>query len=86
MADTVAAGAIRAITVAGLRVPDDISVIGFDNVDLCSMLTPTLTTISQPRKRIGMTAVELILQKIFGDTEQKSIYLPHELIVRQSTR
>ena len=86
VADTVAAGAMRAISEAGLRVPEDISVIGFDNVDLCSMLTPTLTTMSQPRKRLGMTAVELIMEKISGDTEQKSIYLPHELIVRQSTR
>lgn len=86
VADTVAAGAMRAISEAGLRVPEDISVIGFDNVDLCSMITPTLTTMSQPRKRLGMTAVELIMEKISGDTEQKSIYLPHELIVRQSTR
>ena len=86
IADTVAAGASRAIQEAGLRVPEDIAVVGFDNVDLCNMVTPTLTTIAQPRHQLGATAVELLLDKIAGNTERRGIYLSHELIVRGSTR
>ena len=50
VADTVAAGAMRAISEAGLRVPEDISVIGFDNVDLCSMITRRLPPCLSPGK------------------------------------
>lgn len=84
-ADTIAVGAIRAIHDAGLSVPDDIAVMGTDNLEICQMVTPTLTTTSQPRKLIGKTAVEMLIRQIAGETNQQSIFLPHELIVRNST-
>jgi DNA-binding LacI/PurR family transcriptional regulator len=83
--DNAAAGAIRAIREAGLRIPKDIAIMGTDNLELCNMVTPTLTTTAQPRKRLGQVAVKMLLQQIMGETDQQSIFLPHELIVRNST-
>ena len=82
---TSAAGAIRAIHEAGLRVPQDIAVMGTDNLEICNMITPTLTTTAQPRKRIGQLAVEMLIRQIIGEKDQESLFLPHELIVRNST-
>ena len=83
--DNVAAGAMRAIREVGLHIPEDIAVMGTDNLEVCNMVTPTLTTTAQPRKRIGQVAVEMLLRQIMGETDQQSIFLPHELIVRNST-
>lgn len=84
-ADVTAAGAIRAAHEAGLRIPEDIAVMGIDGLELGTMITPTLTTISQPRKRLGETAFAMILRQITGEVNQQSVFLPHELIVRAST-
>ncbi|MCQ2453381.1 MAG: LacI family transcriptional regulator [Clostridia bacterium] len=85
ISDNVAAGAIRAIQSRGLSVPGDIAVIGVDNIKLCTQLTPQITTVAQPREQIGSTAMQLLLNRIGGAHGQSSIYLPHELIVREST-
>jgi DNA-binding LacI/PurR family transcriptional regulator len=61
--DAMAFGAIRAIFESGLRVPDDISVIGFDNVDMASLVRPPLTTVHQPKYEMGRAAVEVLLRK-----------------------
>lgn len=84
-ADATAAGAIRAVHEAGLRIPEDIAIMGIDGLALCTMITPTLTTISQPRRRLGQTAFAMMLRQITGEVNQQSIFLPHELIVRNST-
>ena len=84
IADTVAAGAIRAIQEKGLSVPGDVAVIGVDNIKLCTQLSPQITTIAQPRERLGSTAMRLLVNRIGGMTQQSSIFLPHELIVRES--
>lgn len=60
--DAMAFGAIRGIFESGLRVPEDISVIGFDNVELSSIVRPPLTTIHQPKYEMGRAAVEVLLQ------------------------
>jgi LacI family transcriptional regulator len=60
--DTVAFGAIRAFTEAGRRIPDDLSVIGFDDIELASIVNPPLTTIYQPKYEIGEAAVEILLR------------------------
>lgn len=87
VADVVAAGAISAIVAAGLSVPDDISVMGFDNLSMARMIQPTLSTISQPRGRLGRAAIELLLERISGNTTQPhELLLPHEIIIRHSTR
>ncbi|ROP59342.1 LacI family transcriptional regulator [Enterobacter sp. BIGb0383] len=64
VSDTLAAGAMRAIAQAGLRIPQDIAVVGFDGTELAEMVSPQLTTIEQPSREIGRRAVELLLNKI----------------------
>ncbi|MFW9317887.1 substrate-binding domain-containing protein, partial [Glaesserella parasuis] len=56
VSDSLAAGALRAIAQAGLRVPEDIAVIGFDGTELAEVVSPQLTTVEQPSRAIGRTA------------------------------
>ncbi|MCU1233383.1 MAG: transcriptional regulator, LacI family [Candidatus Solibacter sp.] len=60
--DMMAFGAIRALMEAGKRIPEDVSVIGFDNVELSTIVNPPLTTIHQPKYEIGQAAVEILLR------------------------
>ena len=80
---------MAAIHAAGLSVPNDISIVGFDDVFAASQSNPGLTTIRQPFRKIGSTAVErLLLAKTYPQEWQsgpRDILLPVELIVRQST-
>lgn len=64
VSDTLAAGAMRAIEQAGLNVPQDIAVVGFDGTELAEMVSPQLTTVQQPSREIGAKAVELLLKRI----------------------
>lgn len=59
--DVMASGALKAFSEAGRRVPDEISVVGFDNVEISQMIQPALTTVNQPKYEIGVAAVELLL-------------------------
>jgi LacI family transcriptional regulator len=60
--DIMAFGALRALTERGLRVPQDISLLGFDNVELASVVSPRLTTIHQPKWEMGRAAVEMLIR------------------------
>jgi LacI family transcriptional regulator len=84
--DGVAVGVEHAIRACGLRVPEDISVVGFDDIALAAHASPPLTTISQPKYRIGMMAVQM-LRKMMRDPEAlgDSIQTECPLIVREST-
>jgi len=89
--DMTAFGAIRALTRAGLRVPDHCSVIGFDDVAASSLYTPSLTTIRQPMEAMGATAVSIVVEGIKAVLEKREIAAVHrklgpELVVRESTR
>lgn len=64
VSDSLAAGALRAIARAGLRVPGDIAVIGFDGTELAEVVSPQLTTVEQPSRAIGRTAVSLLMKRI----------------------
>lgn len=66
--DLIAAGAMRAFKEHGYRVPEDISIIGFDDTPICDFLEPPLTTMSVPKKRLGELAVLRLIQKIGGET------------------
>lgn len=80
--------AIRVIEIAnglGLRVPDDLSVVGFDNVPEAANAEPPLTTVAQPLKQMGAEAVELLLSLLAGATEEQHLHLPATLVVRLST-
>jgi DNA-binding LacI/PurR family transcriptional regulator len=86
--DVSAIGAIRALHEAGLRVPEDVSVVGFDDIDSAAFNIPALTTIRQPLRRMGRLAAETILQRIASGPDApypKVITVEPELIVRQST-
>jgi len=78
--------AIHGIQKKGLRVPEDIAVIGFDNIDVSAMTNPPLTTIEQPGVQMGYQACELLIEKIHNpQTAKKRLVLDTELIVREST-
>ncbi len=84
--DVVAFGAVRAVIEAGLRVPDDISIIGFDDVDLATVIHPPLTTVHQPKYETGHIAVEMLLTMAErqGPPIAEHRVLEVELIERQS--
>lgn len=85
--DVFALAVVNAAGKLGLKVPDDLSVIGFDNVYLSAMCDPAITTIEQPSFQLGLQACELLLEKIkFPNTPFRQIILDTELIVRESTR
>lgn len=84
--DEMAMGAVRAIQRAGVRVPTDISVIGFDDTWLASSFDVPLTTVAQPMGEIGYKAAELLIALIKGgDCEAKHLKVPHRLVVRESS-
>lgn len=82
--DLIASGAISEVLKRGLRVPEDISIIGFDDLPLCLNITPQLTTIRQDRRSLGKSAMTLLDCLIDNIPISKSI-LRAELIVRDST-
>jgi LacI family transcriptional regulator len=84
--DTVAAVVMRTIQQAGLRVPQDITVIGNDNQPFCIYLNPTLTTVELPILEAGRRAIEILLARISNQLqESEHIMLPCPLIVRESS-
>lgn len=85
--DLIAIGAIHAIRTFGLSVPEDISVIGFDNNFLTLHTNPPLTTVAQPKYQIGQLAVQKIANHLKGDNTEKGgfMFLECPLIVREST-
>ena len=83
--DEIAMGTLTAIWQLGLRVPEDISVIGFDDISLASLITPPLTTIHQPMDEISRAVVELAVSLIeHPHQERVDLVLPTELVVRNS--
>jgi LacI family transcriptional regulator len=84
--DVMAMGVMDAVRNRGLRVPNDISVIGFDNIPQSAMVFPTLTTVQQPLEQMGRVATQMLLG-ILKNPEKESgrIELPTELLVRNST-
>jgi DNA-binding LacI/PurR family transcriptional regulator len=87
LTDLMAVGVIHAVAKAGLTVPDDISVIGFDNIPLAPYIMPELTTVAQPIYRIGEITASMLLRSMEeGDAGTESVMLPAELIVRNSAR
>src|SRR4051794_10726299 len=84
--DNLAIGAIQAARSRGLRVPEDLSVAGFDDVEHATIVTPTLTTVRQPLAEMGRTAVSLLTRLLAGQrVETLRIELGTRLVVREST-
>lgn len=85
LSDSCAAGVIKTLAEKGIKTPDDISVMGFDDTQLSGIYIPSITTTRQPQYELGFTAMELLLSIIkHTSSEQKNIILPHEIIKRQS--
>ncbi|HZW03831.1 MAG TPA: LacI family DNA-binding transcriptional regulator [Anaerolineaceae bacterium] len=84
--DLMAIGVLRAAAELGLRVPADLSVIGFDDIELAEYTLPPLTTIAQPKQQVGQLAIDLLLERI-GEPAlpARRVVLPVELIARHST-
>ena len=83
--DHIALGVCRAIREAGLRIPGDIAVVGFDNYDFASFVSPSLTTIDQPLEQIGRTAFSRLKKALDREeTETRGILLKARLIKRES--
>ena len=83
---TGAIGAMRAFQEAGKRVPEDISIVGFDDIDFASFARPALTTVRQPLKKMGRIAAKTLLDWI----EERAEYTPEiaiepDLVIRNST-
>ena len=86
ISDVMAIGSAKACHTLGLKVPEDISIAGFDNITFSRMLNTEMTTVSQPRYQIGQSAMQLLIDQIEkGTKKQKSIYLEHSLVIREST-
>jgi LacI family transcriptional regulator len=83
--DVVALGAIGALREVGLRVPEDVSVVGFDDVPLVAYFDPPLTTIRVPAFELGQAAGRAVLERIAAPVMPSRTLLPTELIVRAST-
>jgi DNA-binding LacI/PurR family transcriptional regulator len=84
--DIAAIGAIRALMNHGLRVPEDISVIGFDDIQGAAFHNPSLTTIRQPLQEMGAVAARILLQRIRGQATFPDVVPIHpELVIREST-
>ena len=84
--DTLALGAVRVLTRHGYRIPDDVAVVGFDDIDEASYSTPTLTTVDPGRAQIARAAVELLVRRMAGDdSEHQEIVAPYQLRIREST-
>lgn len=83
--DISAIGAMRALQEAGLRIPQDVSVIGFDDISVAAFQSPRLTTVRQPLREMGELAAVTLLERIAGGEEKPEIVVKPELILRDST-
>jgi DNA-binding LacI/PurR family transcriptional regulator len=84
--DISAMGVMQTLESAGLRIPDDVSLVGYDNVDFAGLGHISLTTVDQPRRQIGTIAVDLLLDRIEGTRERRRrVTVDPSLIVRDTT-
>ncbi len=84
--DMMAIGTLRAASQLGLKVPDDLAIVGFDDIELSSYTTPLLSTVSQPKQEIGQMTVNLIIERINNPSlPPRRNVLPTRLVIRESS-
>jgi LacI family transcriptional regulator len=83
--DVMAFGAMRALRSAGRRVPDDVAVVGFDDIPASAMTHPPLSTVRQPLYEMGRTAASMVMAAVRGESITKRIELPTSLVIRESS-
>ena len=83
--DAMAVGAYQALYQSGLRIPQDMAVVGYDDIELARYMTPPLTTIHQPKDELGELAIDVLIHRM-ADPQQKQqrVQLTPELVVRGS--
>ena len=86
MSDVIAFGAIRALVSAGFRVPEDVSVIGFDGISMSRYCVPVMTTIVQPGEQIALQSIELLVRQIEHGSPAQTVTLQPELQQGESVR
>ncbi|MCX6081090.1 MAG: LacI family DNA-binding transcriptional regulator [Chloroflexi bacterium] len=82
--DEAASGALQALREAGKRVPQDVSVVGFDDISFSRYLNPPLTTVRAPTEQVGLEAVRLLVKLIRNENTEAQVLLPTNLVIRQS--
>jgi LacI family transcriptional regulator, repressor for deo operon, udp, cdd, tsx, nupC, and nupG len=82
--DQMAVGAMGELRARGRNVPDDVSVVGFDDIVLAEAVEPQLTTIHQPRREIGQAAMKLLIEQLSERSGQGDLVLPTRLVERAS--
>ncbi len=83
VSDTLAIGVIKGLRRAGRRVPDDVAVVGFDDLPIAEVFEPGLTTVAQPMQELGAAAVDMLLARLAGEHPKPRV-LPHRLVLRES--
>lgn len=86
VSDAIAIGAVKAAQQHGLRIPQDIEIIGFDDIPLAELIQPALSTVRQPIIEKGRIAAELLIGALEGTSSPERVLLPTELILRGTTR
>ncbi|MGF1760292.1 HTH-type transcriptional repressor PurR [Photobacterium sagamiensis] len=85
--DIMAMALISTFEQAGIRVPGDISIIGYDNIELAPYFSPPLTTIHQPKRRLGKTAVEILMERVKDKDHARRVFeMAPELVIRKSVK
>lgn len=83
--DNMAVGAVKAVQESGLKVPEDISIVGFDNSEFCKYVTPALTTVKKPIREMSMEGAGRLMNILEGhEVKGERIYIPTELVIRES--
>ncbi len=84
--DLLAVGCLAEAHARGIGIPEELSVVGIDNLDMAAHVSPSLTTVHVPTARIGEVAAQTLIRRLGGWTDRIAVDLPVELVVRQSTR
>ena len=83
--DMIGIGCIKELNSLHVKIPEEIGVMGFDNISLSNLIEPALTTISQPIRKLGQTAAEIVIAKINGEKIKDQVIFQGDLIVRETT-
>ena len=83
--DFMAIGFMKTVSLGGVRVPQDVSVVGFDGIEFSDFVTPQLTTVSQPRHELGRVGARLLIKALNGSSTRGGVYLDAPLLLRGST-
>lgn len=83
--DLLAIGCIKQLKEKGIRIPEEMNIIGYDNISLSELIEPALTTLSQPIRKLGQVAADIVIAKINGEEVKKQVVFEGELIIRDTT-